>query len=166
VEYRYRYRNLDNTPLVKCPSCKGDLTRHGGVVVETVMNCTPSEFKTRIIPETGDLIDSDDGQVAKGFHSQTCCGNPKCSEELTEWEVAVHELEDDGNDEDAGYGEDGDDGEGEEPDAPGRAKLVINNAVGLRHKLIEKYGPKGEEIYDLILEHGEPIFGVVPIDAE
>lgn len=163
MEYRYRYRNLDSTPLVRCPNCGHDLTRPGGVVVETVMNCTPSEFKSRVIAETGDLVDSDDGQVAKGFHSQTCCGNPRCSEALTEWEVPLHELDDDGNDEDDGY----DDGEeGDEPDAAGRAKLVINNAVGLRHKLIEKYGPKGEEIYDLILEHGEPIFGVVPAESE
>jgi hypothetical protein len=49
----------------------------------------------------------------------------------------------------------------DEDDQLGRAKLVINNAVELRRELIEKYGPAGEEIYDLILEHGEPIFGVV-----
>lgn len=164
MEYRYRYRNLDNTPLVKCPSCGGDLTRQGGVLVESVMNCMPSEFKTRLIAETGDLVDSEDGQVTKGFHSETFCGNPRCAESLIDWEVALHDLDDDGNDEEEGYDEDGD--AGDEPDTSGRAKLIINNAVGLRHKLIEKYGPQGDEIYDLILEHGEPVFGVVPAEAE
>lgn len=167
-QYRYRYLNEDGTPLQECPSCGHRLTQFGGVVVEIVVGGAPGEFKSRVLPETGDLVDSDDGAVLKGFHSQTCCGNPRCSEPLTDHESSW-EPDADGNDENAGF-EDGDDEEEDEPEEdderPARAKLVINDAVALRHDLIDKYGPQGEEIYDLILERGEPIFGVVTVDAE
>jgi len=156
VSYAYCYRRTDGTALTRCPHCNADLTAVNAVLVEVAINSLNSHFKTRLIAETGDLVDSDDGQVAKGFHSETSCA--RCQESLVEWEVDAHALDDDGNDEDEGYeGE-----EPDEPDQPGRAKLVINNAVDLRHALMDKYGPQGEEIYDLILEHGEPIFGVVP----
>lgn len=157
MEYRYCYRRTDGTALTRCPHCNADLTAVNAVLVEVAINNLNSHFKTRLIAETGDLVDSDDGQVAKGFHSETSCA--RCQESLVEWEVNVDDLDDDGVDEgDGEYDEEAED----EPDQTGRAKLVINNAVDLRHALIDKYGPQGEEIYDLILEHGEPIFGVVP----
>ncbi len=170
-QYRYRYLNEDGTPLQACPFCKHCLTKAGGITVETVLGGISGEFYSRLIPETGDLVDSDDGAVLKGFHSQTCCGNPGCGEPLYDYETSW-EPDGDGNDEEAGFEdgeeeEDEDEGEDEEPDErPARAKLVINDAVALRHDLIDKYGPQGEEIYDLILERGEPIFGVVTADAE
>lgn len=168
AEYRYRYLNEDGTPLVACPFCKSDLTRVGGVEVEVTSYAMSGAFKSRLIPETGDLVDSDDGVVLKGFHSQTMCGNPKCGEGLFEYETSW-EPDADGNDEDAGFEDGEEEGEPEEQDfgkTPGRARLVITDAVGLRRELIEKYGPTGEEIYDLILERGEPIFGVVRSEAE
>lgn len=158
MKYRYCYRRTDGTPLTRCPHCSADLTAVNAVLVEVAINNLNSHFKTRLIPETGGLVDSDDGQVAKGFHSETSCA--RCQESLAEWEVNVDGLDDDGVDEgDSDLDET--EYEREEIERLGRARLIINNAAELRYALIEKYGPQGEEIYDLILEHGEPIFGVV-----
>jgi hypothetical protein len=142
--------------LLRCPHCEADLTSVGSVLVQvTNGTASGSYFKTRLLPETGDLVDSDDGLVAKGFHSETSCA--RCQESLVEWEEPRPSLESEEDEEIDDEDEEIDD----EDDQLGRAKLVINNAVELRRELIEKYGPAGEEIYDLILEHGEPIFGVV-----
>lgn len=82
---RYRYTR-NGQPLVDCPFCSDDLTDHEicGVDVTLVIADSVAQEVDLALDKDGHLVDTEDGAIAKGFHSETRCG--RCNRPLTEFE--------------------------------------------------------------------------------
>lgn len=82
VVCRYRYTALGSTlPLLRCPSCGVSWTDKGSVDLVLSLGDRIVEVPSRLDAK-GWLEDTEDGAVAKGFHSSTCCG--RCGKVLNE----------------------------------------------------------------------------------
>lgn len=92
-EYRYRYiKAKSEEPLTRCPECGAWLTADeeqpsGGIGL--VLSVGGHAFTRRTRLEDGWLVDTEDGAVAKGFHSTTECHN--CGEGLCNMEDVCEE---------------------------------------------------------------------------
>lgn len=75
----YRYTDENGDSLTECPECGNDLTAEGGVGIEVVVAGTAFTLPSSL-NNHGELVDTPDGAVAKGYHSSTKCG--KCEEDL------------------------------------------------------------------------------------
>ena len=80
---KYHYSNDDAEPLSRCPYCSHELTAEGGATIVISVAGHVIEYASRL-DQSGNLLDTGDGAVAKGFHSSTLCG--ACGEPLVEHE--------------------------------------------------------------------------------
>lgn len=70
----YRYTvGEDREPMTTCPSCGNDLTAASGVVIGLVFHGSPVEVHSEL-SISGELVDTRDNAVLKGYHSHTACG--------------------------------------------------------------------------------------------
>lgn len=82
--YRYVMTGTGE-PLKLCPHCGSDLTVGDGVVIELAVAERNIEADSYLEAD-GSLVDTEDGAVKKGFHSQTLCG--RCGRCLADmWSV-------------------------------------------------------------------------------
>lgn len=82
ASYSYRYTREDGTALTHCPVCHGDLEEEGGIDLTLSLLGKIVELPSRL--DDGWLEDMQEGAVAGGYHSLTCCGH--CGEQMVEWE--------------------------------------------------------------------------------
>lgn len=87
--YAYCYLRDDGKPLIRCPTCRHVLTKPGRINLELAVGGHTFSVSTRLTP-AGALVDTEDGAVAVGFHSQTACA--RCFAPLTDYERC--EMED------------------------------------------------------------------------
>jgi hypothetical protein len=82
IIYSYRYT------VTSCPECESDLTRDEAVCLTLVVAGCTLNLPTKL-DKYGNLIDTEDGAVAAGFHSLTECANCGCS--LEDYEEQIEE---------------------------------------------------------------------------
>ncbi len=96
----YYYIDGEQNPLSTCPKCGHDLTtgkdgRSPGVFIALVV--AGNEMRSpSVLNDRGDLMDTTDDVVAKGFHSATLCGG--CEELLINMEGVQEGRDDDEED--------------------------------------------------------------------
>lgn len=86
MRYGYCYKSEDGRPLSDCPDCKSDLGREDAITIVLSVADQAVNVPSRL--EGGLLVDTDDGAVAKGYHSATLCG--RCNANLAD---VAHELQ-------------------------------------------------------------------------
>ena len=74
----YRYTDNDK-PLVRCPECGTNLTDVNNIELWLSAGGRVFDVRSRL-NDKGELQDTEDGAVANGFHSTTCCA--RCGEQL------------------------------------------------------------------------------------
>ena len=75
--FRYRYFEAGtDKPLRRCPVCGHALTEEGGICLLLSIGGQVVEVASRL-NEEGCLTDTEDGAVARGYHSGTHCGGCK-----------------------------------------------------------------------------------------
>lgn len=83
AEIAYHYLDGENNPLLKCPHCAADLTAPQGVALDLVVDGREMTTTSRL-DDYGQLEDTEDGAVAKGFHGETRCD--RCGGSLVDYE--------------------------------------------------------------------------------
>lgn len=82
----YWYLDDADRPLEHCPNCKLHFTSNSTIEVHLVIAGLRGTAHTRLTT-SGFLIDTDDGAIAKGLHSETRCA--ECGIVLTDYERRV-----------------------------------------------------------------------------
>lgn len=68
-----------------CPECENDLTKPGGVTIETYEDGKGNKYLPSRLDDNGFVVDVDD-VIENGLHSDTLCGS--CTDSLNEYEVS------------------------------------------------------------------------------
>ena len=88
TRHAYLYLTEDGEPAWECPECHTNWNEEGGVDILFSVGGHSFQVPSRL-DEEGQLVDVEDGAVAKGLHAGTHCGH--CCEPLVNLVAEIHQ---------------------------------------------------------------------------